>query len=103
MLSLLLVLPASLALIVRRHRRRQTVLVPLVMGAIALAFLVAHVLFLLDAFRATALAEPSMKATVLARDLAQQACLAQLETLVELLLLPIAWLVDRWLRARAQH
>jgi hypothetical protein len=99
----LLLLSFCIGWAIHRRRRRITAMVPLLLGTIALSFLVADVCYLLEAFRATALADPSMKATVLAGRLSAQTWLTQLEVVGGLALVPVAWLVDRWLRARAQH
>lgn len=97
----LLVFIVCLVIVFRRKRRDVTIVVPAVIGGVALLGAIRPLVDLIGAFKATANVAPADKATILANGISQAMNEAASSLMVAIPVFVAAYFFDRWLRKRS--
>jgi hypothetical protein len=90
-----------LVIAIRRRRRRQTLLVPSIVGLLALINMLRVLVGFIRVFEVVAQVDPADKATILAAGISETTHSSALLLAVEVPLIIGAYFVDRWLLRRA--
>lgn len=89
-----------LVIVVGRRRRGATLVVPAIIGGLALLGSISAIMGLVEVFHAVASVNPADKATILAAGISEAVSSVVIGLVVEVPLLAGAYFVDRWLRKR---